>query len=122
MRFLPDDVFVKHIKPYKMFYWSAGKKVEDFVSEPTGEGKYPLLLGCHGGYVRVGHEKCRSQPTCGNGVEREIGCIWCGTTRFFRLSARVAKYAKDSDVEINTWFTEYDMERAWCEKVNVGSP
>lgn len=40
-----------YIKLYKMFYWSAGKKVEAFVSEPTDNGKYPLLIGCHGGYV-----------------------------------------------------------------------
>lgn len=40
-----------YIKLYKMFYWSAGVKVEAFVSKPVDSGKYPLLLGCHGGYV-----------------------------------------------------------------------
>ena len=39
------------IRVFKMFYWSAGKKVEAWLTEPVRSGDYPLLMFLHGGWV-----------------------------------------------------------------------
>lgn len=39
------------VKLYKMFYWSNGYKVEAFLTEPSKNAKYPLLVNLHGGVV-----------------------------------------------------------------------
>ena len=38
------------IRVFKMFYWSAGKKVEAWLTEPVRPGHYPLLVFLHGGW------------------------------------------------------------------------
>lgn len=38
------------INIYKIFYMSAGQKVEVFISEPKAAGKYPLFVILHGGW------------------------------------------------------------------------
>ena len=38
------------IRVFKMFYWSAGKKVEAWLTEPMRPGHYPLLVVLHGGW------------------------------------------------------------------------
>lgn len=42
-----------NINIYDMFYWSEGKKVEAYVTEPKNPGpnEYPLEVNCHGGYA-----------------------------------------------------------------------
>ena len=39
------------IRVFKMFYWSAGKKVEAWLTEPVRPGHYPLLVFLHGGWA-----------------------------------------------------------------------
>ncbi|MHB1684105.1 MAG: alpha/beta hydrolase family protein [Bacilli bacterium] len=39
------------IRVFKMFYWSAGKKVEAWLTEPERPGHYPLLVFLHGGWA-----------------------------------------------------------------------
>ncbi len=39
------------IRVFKMFYWSAGKKVEAWLTEPVRPGHYPLLVLLHGGWA-----------------------------------------------------------------------
>jgi len=38
-----------YIKLYELFYWSHGLKVEAYLTVPSNPGKYPLLVGLHGG-------------------------------------------------------------------------
>ena len=39
------------VSVFKMFYWSAGKKVEAWLTEPVRSGRYPLLVFLHGGWA-----------------------------------------------------------------------
>lgn len=39
------------INIYKIFYMSQGVKVEEFVSIPRKNGKYPVVVNLHGGYA-----------------------------------------------------------------------
>ncbi len=38
------------IRVFRMFYWSAGKQVEAWLTEPVRPGHYPLLVVLHGGW------------------------------------------------------------------------
>lgn len=54
------------IRVFKMFYWSAGKKVEAWLTEPVRPGHYPLLVFLHGGwpmYVRNLHHAANQFPS-----------------------------------------------------------